>query len=356
MKRLFLIASALFISAVSFAQTQVSDYQPGITEEGITYFLPQTYVRVVVTAKKVHHTPGEFCEYAQRYLRLNDVAQTAYDEWTIQDVSLASFGKADKSRVYTVKLKSKTSAPLVTLSTDGRLLAINTSAMNENELTQPSVVKDKAEKTQSGNFKTQEILSAGSTAKMAELAANEIYDIRENRGLLSKGQADFMPKDGEQLRLMLANLDTQEDGLLQLFTGTESSETHTLVFDLLPTSDVTKSPIFRFSKYLGVVDSDDPAGVPVYLDVKDLRTVPEVAVDPKAKAKKEVEDVRYAVPSRVSIRIYTDEQEYASMSFPMAQFGNVEHLGADLFNKKMGTRITFYPETGGIAHVEGEEQ
>lgn len=355
MKRYLLLASTLLLSLISSAQTQVTDYQPGVTEEGITYFLPQTYVRVVVTAKKVHHTPGEFCEYAQRYLRLNDVPQTAYDEWTVQSVELASFGKADKSRAYSVKLKSKTSAPLVSLSQDGRLLAINTSSMGEAKLKAASVVKDEAQQTQTGNYKTQEILSAGSTAKMAELTANEIYDIRENRGLLSKGQADFMPKDGEQLRLMLANLDNQEDGLLRLFTGTESSETHTLVFDVLPTADATKTLLFRFSKYLGVVDNDDPAGVAFYLDVKDLKTTPEAVADPKAKAKKEVEDVRYAVPSRVSVRVYTDEKEYVSNSFPMAQFGHVEHLGADLFNKKMTTHIQFYPETGGIAHVEGEE-
>lgn len=52
--------------------------------------------------------------------------------------------------------------------------------------------------------------------KMAELAANEIYDIRENRSLLAKGQADFMPKDGTQLKMMMEQLDKQEAGLLML--------------------------------------------------------------------------------------------------------------------------------------------
>ena len=52
-------------------------------------------------------------------------------------------------------------------------------------------------------YLTEEILAAGSTAKMAELTAREIYDLRENRSLLIKGQADFMPQDGQQLKLML---------------------------------------------------------------------------------------------------------------------------------------------------------
>ena len=69
----------------------------------------------------------------------------------------------------------------------------------------------------------EDILSAGSSAKMAELCALEIYDIRDSKSLLNKGQADFMPKDGEQLRIMLANLETQENALMQLSAVLQSA-------------------------------------------------------------------------------------------------------------------------------------
>lgn len=99
----------------------------------------------------------------------------------------------------------------MSLTNDGRLLSVNAkSSVNDEQLPVASVTKVQQKTVNGADFKTEEILSAGSTAKMAELAANEIYDIRENRGLLTKGQADFMPKDGEQLKLMLANLDTQK--------------------------------------------------------------------------------------------------------------------------------------------------
>lgn len=356
MKRLTILASLAFCSSMAFAQTQVSDYRPGLTEEGITYFLPSTCVRVAITAKKVHHKPGEFCQFAERFLRLKNVAQTEYDEWTIQQVNLSSYGVADKQKAYTVKLKAKTSAPFVGLSEDGRLLSINTEAPQEKELVKPSVVKEKASSVDPSSFKTQEILHAGSSSKMAELTANEIYDIRENRALLSKGQADFMPKDGEQLRLMLANLDEQEEGLLKLFTGTTTTETHTFVLDLQPKGETEKMLLFRFSKYLGIVANDDPAGVPYYVEIKDLHTLPETTVDPQMKPKKKVEDVRYAIPGRVNVRVFNDTDEFVSQSFPMAQFGKVEHLGGELFNKKNTTRITFYPETGGIQKLEGDVQ
>ena len=56
------------------------------------------------------------------------------------------------------------------------------------------------------DYMNEDILSAGSTAKMAELTAKDIYDIRESRNQLARGQADFMPKDGTQLRIMMENL------------------------------------------------------------------------------------------------------------------------------------------------------
>lgn len=356
MKKFLLLSACLIATLGSNAQTEVTAYQPGITEEGITYFLPATQVRVVITATKKHHTPGEYCQYAERYLRLKDVPQAAYDEWTITNVALYTFGVADKSKAYTIKYKSKTSAPLVSLSPDGRLLSVNAqTAETDPELPVPSVTADKAEKLNPEDFKTEEILSAGSTSKMAELTANEIYDIRENRSLLTKGQADFMPKDGEQLKLMLANLDQQENALLQLFKGTTSSETHVFAFDINPTGDVQKQQLFRFSKYLGMTDSDDPAGTPFYFSIEDLKTLPAASTDPNAKPKKEADDLRYSLPSRVKVSVFTDKESLASSSFPMAQFGRVEHLGGELFNKKNTTHVQLSPATGGIVKIEAEQ-
>lgn len=352
-----LLSIALLLASITpcVAQTEVTTYQPGITEDGITYFLPNTQIRVVVTATKTHFEPGEFCNYAERFLRLKNVTLTAYDQWQIENIKLYSFGTANKGQAYSIKMKQKTSAPLVSLSPDGRLLAINDKVtLTDDNLPTTSVTRNESKKQNAEDFKTEEILSAGSTEKMAELTANEIYDIRENRGLLTKGQADFMPKDGEQLKLMLANLDTQEEGLLQLFSGTSNKETHVLAFDITPTQDVEKQVLFNFSKYLGVVDNDDPAGTPVYFSVKDLKTLPAVNVNPNAKAKKESEDLRYIVPSRAEIKVFTDNKEFVSQSFPMAQFGRVEHLGGELFNKKNTTSVQLNPTTGGIYKIKAE--
>lgn len=349
---LFTLSATLYITLT--AQTEVGTYQPGITESGITYFLPTTQIRVVVTATKTYHTPGEFSEYAERYLRLKNVAQTSYNEWKIDNIELLPYGVADKTKAYSIKLKPKTSAPLVEMTADGRLLSINAKAIESDGVLPTSKVTKNAIKQINGNdFKTAEILSAGSINKMAELTANEIYDIRENRTLLTKGQADFMPKDGEQLRLMLENLSMQEEGLLQLFQGTTSEETHVFTFDITPTNEVDKLLVFNFSKYLGMIDEDDPAGQPFYMSITDLKTLPPIVENPNDKKKaKEMEDVRYNIPSRAKVRVFTDEKEYVSTTFQLAQFGRVEHLGGDLFNKKFTTHVYFSPVTGNIIKID----
>ena len=338
------------------AQTEVSTYQPGITTDGITYFLPQTRLLVTVTATKTTHTPGEYARFARNFLRINDAPLEAYDEWAITSVSITSYGVPDKSESYTIRLKSKTSAPLVGLSPDGLLLSVNTSAPEIAPLPTPSVTQVySSPKFSPADYKTAEILSAGSTTKMAELTAEEIYDIRENRSLLTKGQADFMPKDGEQLKLMLAKLDEQEEALLQLFKGTTSTETHTMTFSYAPDEETERDVLFRFSPALGPLAADDLSGAPVYISVKDLHSLPAVQPTTDSSKKKEVEDLRYIVPGKAQVNIFTAEQNLLETTVPLAQFGRVEHLGGDLFNKKYTIRVTLYPETGGIRRIDADE-
>ncbi len=337
------------------AQTEVSSYQPGLTKEGITYFLPTTAVRVVVTAQRTTYIPGDYYQYAKRYLRLSSVTTERYDRWRITNVTLQPYGVPDRSRAYTIKLKSKTTAPLVGMTDEGLLLSVNSNTPGiKTELTGPSVTPDNTPQLNPDDYKTEEILSAGSKAKMAELTAAEIFDIRENRSALTKGQADYMPKDGEQLRLMLASLDTQEKALMQLFTGTTRSETHVWTFDVTPSESGKAIPLFALSSYLGRVDSDDPAGETFYFSATQLDTPAQP--DPEAQKKeKESEDLRYIVPAQAELKVYTDEQTYADIKTGIAQWGRIEHLGGELFNKKASTHVTLSPVTGAILKIDAEQ-
>ena len=355
MKNKLLLCLALLSSTV-VAQTSVENYKPNGMANGVTYCLPFTRLMVKINATRVSTTPGDFCDYAERYLRLKSVPKEKTTVWTINNVEVFPQGVPDTSKFYTIELKPKTSAPLVKLSKDGIILAINAETTEENALNMQSNSHTVNTKLNSRNYLTEEILSVGSTTKMAELTASEIYDIRENKGLLAKGQADFMPKDGEQLKLMLSELDKQEEALLQMFKGYTETETTSfwVVFDAK--EDCDKALLCRFSKYMGLVDNNDLSGEPLYIDVHDQKTIPSdnSLVNAKAK-KKEPSDIRYNVPSRVAVKIYSAAQTLSSLVLPMGQFGHVEYLGGDLFNKKYTTKVFFYQATGGLKNIEAEQ-
>ena len=350
------LLSSLFIIASSgaLAQTNVTQYKPGVTPEGVTYFLPRTSLRVVLQIEKTTYKPGDFCKYSERYLSMNGTEYEPYSLFKIISARLYTVGVPDKKKCYTIKFDVKSSASNVKLNEEGILLAINADAAVHSEI-KPFISARKPEPINSRKYLTEEILTAGSSAKMAELIAQEIYDVRESRDLLNKGQADYMPKDGEQLKIMLNNLNSKENALSQLFTGTIVKDTaeSTISIDLDKT--VSHQVLFRFSKKIGLTDTDDLAGAPYYINVEDQHTVPPVDTEAAKKSKKPEEGVYVNVPGRLNISIVSDNNSITSGEFSAAQFGNTEILSDKLFNKKYTTHVTLDPTTGGLLKFDAEQ-
>ena len=113
----------------------------------------------------------------------------------------------------------------------------------------------------------EEQLSAGSTAKMAESAAKQIYRIRESRINIATGDVDQLPADGESFKLIMKQLDEQEAALTEMFLGSVSKESYTETIDFNPANTVGKETLFRFSKRLGFLDKDNLAGEPYVITV-----------------------------------------------------------------------------------------
>ncbi len=334
------------------AQTEVNPYIPGATVEGVTYYLPRTALRFTVVAEKQVYTPGEFHKYADKYLRLSDVNPEPNTRWRIKSIEVAPYGVPDAQKAYSIILKKRTIAPLVGLTRDGILLSINTTGKEETLPPVPEAT-DAPKRPNPRNYMNQEILSAGSNAKIAELTAEEIYDIRESREALIKGEADNMPKDGAQLKIMLDQLSLQEQALSQLFKGTTDTSTEVFTIDFTPDELTDKMVLFRFSQKLGAVDNDDLSGAPVYLSLKSMNTLPQPQEDEKAdkKKRKMEEGVYYNVPERIAVNVFDASKEYCKGEFPMGQFGNVEILSDVLFDKKATTEVTFYSSNGGIKQL-----
>ena len=379
MKKRLLIIIGLIVSQLSsgMAQTQISSYKPGVTTDGAVYYLPKTALRIHVQVEKTTYQPGDFSRFAQRYLRLNDVAQEPSVGYRVIGVSQEAVAVPDTTKAYALKFNAKTAASNVQLSDDGCLLTINADRIApeapqappsapegatadkfaSKTIEAPSGAVGGAGSSSVRRYLTEEILAAGSTAKMAELTAREIYDLRENRLLLIKGQADFMPQDGQQLQLMLQQLDEQDRALTSLFAGVTTCDTTDHFILVYPESVRERRVLFRLSQTDGMVDPDDLSGTPYYIIIDDLKTVPPVDEVAAAKAKKKQYEagVYVNVPGRLRSTILQGIEPLLSQEFPAPQFGNVELLSADLFNKHYTTHLWLNPLTGAVDRLEAEQ-
>lgn len=348
MKKL-IILTGIVLSTSAYAQTEVT---AGVTrgkDYGVTYALPKTEIEIEVKANKVTYTPGEFSKYADRYLRLTNVSADPKEYWELVSVKARSVGVPDSEQTYFVKMKDKTVAPLMELTEDGIVKSINMPVSTAKPTTKQTADQTKR-KVNPRDFLTEEILMTNSTAKMAELVAKEIYNIRESKNALVRGQADNMPKDGEQLKIMLQNLDEQDNAMTEMFSGTLDKEAKTFNIRITPNQEMDNEVAFRFSKKLGVVANNDLAGEPIYISLKNLKTLNV----PLEEGKKKIEGIAYNVPGKARVTLKEGTTTLFSDELPVTQFGTREFLAPELFNKKSTVKIQFNPTTGGLVKVDRE--
>ena len=349
-KQILSIAISLFASAVLFAQTEVGAYKSG-ESTGVTYYLPNTVLNITLEAVEITRTPGEFSSYASNYLHINDAISNAEKFWEITSVKVKQSGTPNPEKMYTIKLNNGSTASNVQLTNDGLLQAINTTVDEELAKEQKKATKKAIDPK---SFLTEEILQATSTAKMAELTAKEIYEIRASKLAITRGQADNRPKDGQSMQIVMNELNKQEESLKSLFTGTTDTVKYTCEIMLTPTieSDTTKAVLFRFSRKLGILRNDDLAGAPIYYDFKNLFTIPQPSNDGKKKKAPKNEGIFVNIPGKAEVKIYSPSEVYFEEKLPFAQLGTTESLSKDLFNKNAGTKVVLDKATGGVIKIE----
>jgi len=358
MKRISIFFFIAF--AINFLNAQTKVLKMSATKStdfGVTYFLPKTMLTVQVNYNKITQKAGPYARYAEKYLGVKEQSVVSEDQvyYTLNNINVISKGVVDKDASYLVEFKSKTTSPFVYLTEDGLICTINADYEPE------SADNKRVESDQSASGKasipahslyTEEYLNAGSVTKMAEVAAKQIYKLRESRTDLLTGNADNAPRDGEGMKIVLANLDAQEKALTELFTGTTDTESSNSNFDIEPISNIDKEVLFRFSRYFGVVDKDDLSGSPVYINIKNSESVDtQEIVDPKRKAK-EAQSIVYNIPGKADVEVFYGITSMYKNTLPVVQFGSKQVLATSLFDdKKAPVKIYFYPETGAIKQI-----
>lgn len=351
-KTIAAVISAFLVNAATAQQVQQVTIGDNYNY-GITYSLPATALQFTVQAQVTKTVAGKYAMYAEKFLGLHDVALNDQTLCEISNIRMEGVPQADSDRTYHISFSEKGALPTFYLTADRCLWSIN----QQPELPEP-VAPELTDPGKSLRYRptdvlTGDILKAGSKAKQAELIAQEILSIRESRSELIRGEADNVPNDGQQLQLMLDNLTAQEEALLSFFVGTTTVTQQQRVFTVMTSDATERQLVFRFSRELGFVDTDDYAGAPYYVSVSVVEDnrMP-ASLDPKAQ-KKADKGIAYCVPGKARITLFNAQGTLAHGDLPMAQFGHVEYLPqAQFTDKKKPCSALFIPATGEIRLFE----
>lgn len=344
MRKLFTtLAAALLAATVATADNK---------GEGLSYYLPKTEVGVALKIEKTTFTPGKLAAYSELYFKT--AAATAPSvSYRIVGIDFFTGAVPDSAKQFTIAIDKKHSIINVDCDKNGVLRAINAKAPQTPRRATFKAARKPAP-LNPNDFMSQDILNSGNLPTMARLVAQEIYDIRDSRNLLSRGEADFMPKDGAQLKLMLDQLRTQEEALSQVFVGTTVRDTVEQTVTFVPEKDARQQLAFRFSRHFGLTDNDDLAGEPYYAVTDDEKILAEMPATKDDKKQKDDMTLGVNLPGKIKVRIVHDGKAVADFSTFAAQYGRVETISGALFGKKMTSHIVLDPVTGCIVSLTTE--
>ena len=199
---------------------------------------------------------------------------------------------------------------------------------------------------------SEEMLQSQSSAKRAELAAAQIYRLRQYRSELLTGQSDAMPPDGNALKIVLDNINAQEAALVAMFVGTTQTYTDVKSMTYTPDEEVTDKIIARVSAIDGIVAADDLSGAPLMLTMK-ITERGEMPVDDKGITVPFPKNgFAYRIPGKIEVAIKYDGDELFRSQFRTAQFGVTYGLNPNSFtDKKEPIYLIFDPVTGAAAEI-----
>lgn len=325
--------------------TKANDY-------GIVYTLPLTRLDIELTGRKTVRTPGKFYKYAKKYFNIDNPVARPEATVEVTGARILTSGVPDPDERYTVTFKSG-SPVYVLVGADNIPLAVNINKSIQGEKAHLPESRESGPtplETPAGRQAlTQEITQSESPAKGAELAAAQIFALRESRNDLITGNADNMPPDGASLSILLENLEAQEAALMSLFTGTEQVSTFGTVVSYIPDAEDTGREVIARLSADGFVSPDNLGGVPVTLSVT-ATSRGEVPVDDKGRELPFPRNgLAYCIPGQAEVTVGADGRTLAERTVNLAQLGIVYGLNPNAFtDRKEPIYIVFDPATGAL--------
>lgn len=341
------------LSAIMFTALAATQMIAQTVEGNFSYYLPRTEIRLALLVEKTSYSPGDLADYSDLLFKTKADNKPSVS-YRIVGASITTAGVPDQEKKYSLIIDKKHSIFSIDCDKNGVLKAINTKG-NTDEITTSFKPNSKSTRLNPADYMSQDILSSGNLPKMARLVSQEIYDIRDSRTQLARGEAEFMPKDGEQLKIMLSQLDTQEKALLQVFEGVTEVDTTETIITFIPDKKESKKAIFRFSKHFGLTSVDDLSGDPYYAMITDEGIMAEPpAVDEETKKRKDDLEIGINLPGKIKIDITNGKQSLLKTDVYAAQYGRVDTLNGTLFGKKQTSRLVMNTTTGAVISLNTE--
>ncbi len=384
---LFSFSCSHKIYVYSTKPEQVKQYLPNY----VTFYLPQTKIKVELEAERIVRNKGPFANYAKKYLgNLKNIIYKNSTHWKIIDVNISTQPVRDTNNLWVVWSNSQLPF-LINLSPQGYILSIN-KPVNYNWQRPQTQVFVKASKLQDSSdyfsivdqgykevydtvfrtvkydtiqrtvpiIKSKEI--AKSPQEQAKDLANAIFDLQDQRMSLVSGDLDMnVFPDGQALQEMLKGIDKLENKYLALFVGHVDKSIFHYSFDLVPQykNVIYEQIIFRFSDKIGVLPAKDLRGAPIILEIRSSESTRPLKTFnqnqnllhriqmPKFNQK----GIPYRIPEIADVYIKYKGKILAHKKVQIAQFGTLGYIPISLL-KKRNIQIEYYPNTGALKSIE----
>jgi len=345
MKKQLLFSAMLAASLMATAQVPFS-YKEG--ESSLVYALPRTELCIQVETEKVIQKPGMFYQYSERYLATKDIITDEKTSYRLISVRVKPRAIPDPKRTFALSPSKKSQASHLTVNAQGILCGVNTSCESVRKDAAPVLVLPIDNSKAAALLPLgEEYMMAGSTAKLAEGAAKQIYRIRESRMSLLTADVERLPADGASFSAMLDGLNKQERKLTELFVGSTTTEIQTQTVYLTPTTAVANDVVFRLSALNGLVSSEDLSGTPYYISIQ---PTPIQSVQTDFKANKENTTIYTILPASTQVSIGDGKSTFFSEQFLVPQFGVIIPLSEELL-KKPKVKIRIDQQTGRLLGI-----
>ncbi len=378
-----LIPVLFFYVSIGFAQISVHPVTTDLNinnKQGVFYALPRTLIKVDLEVKKTEHYAGPYAEYAGKYLDLENVTTTDYNEYAITEVKLGTISEPDPDHYYFAEINHKSldkgQALLFSLNESGLAVGLNgtVTAQQVKDLAARTVDQNEAKSSlfeffaESSQYeKTDTIIHKvvvdtvivkkvyldrrmveKSNEQKAVEAAKMIGKIRESRYNMISGYQEIA-YDGSSISLMASELQKMEKEYLSLFTGITIEKTIHYSFTVLPDpkDESGQIPVFVFSERSGIKEPGSQGGEKVSVKIEPSGEIGQLSAisEKRESSSKGDRGFYYRIPVSAKLSIDVNNDLKVQGIFPIAQYGTISYLPPFV------TTVQFHLQTGEIRNM-----